>query len=123
MRAFHLPNHIKTAFPVLLEELEVPYEIQKYQRNPDLSCPEYREVYPLGVAPAIQDGDTTLGESGAIVDYILEKYDACAKFQPPQTGKLDDLYSYAKRMFERPAYKRVLEKGGEYRDVYGPPKL
>lgn len=52
----------------LQEELEVPYEIVKWQRNSDEVAPaELRAVHPLGLAPVIVDGDITLAESGAIV--------------------------------------------------------
>lgn len=54
--------------PRLQEELEVPYEIVKWQRNSDEFAPaELRAVHPLGLAPVIVDGDITLAESGAIV--------------------------------------------------------
>ena len=50
------------------EELEVPYEIKKYQRTSDMTAPpELKEVNPLGNAPVITDGSLNLAESGAIV--------------------------------------------------------
>lgn len=60
----------------LLEELGVPYEIHKYQRNPDtmLAPPELLKVHPLGKAPVITDGDRTVAESGAIIEYLVERY-------------------------------------------------
>ncbi len=54
-------------FPIK-EELEVPYDIKFYQRNPDFLAPkELLDVHPLGKAPVITDGDITLAESGAII--------------------------------------------------------
>jgi len=60
----------------LLEELGLPYEITKYQRDPAtmLAPPELQRVHPLGKSPVITDGDATVAESGAIVDYLVERY-------------------------------------------------
>lgn len=60
----------------LLEELELPYEIQSYARNAKtmLAPRSLREVHPLGKSPVITDGETTLAESGAILEYLVERY-------------------------------------------------
>jgi glutathione S-transferase len=60
----------------LLEELGAPYEIKFYQRDATtrLAPPELKAVHPLGKSPVITDGDETIAESGAIVDYILRRY-------------------------------------------------
>ncbi|MGH8124924.1 MAG: glutathione S-transferase [Rhodanobacteraceae bacterium] len=60
----------------LLEELEVPYEIRKYQRDPDtlLAPPELHQVHPLGKSPVVTDGELTVAESGAIIEYLVERY-------------------------------------------------
>lgn len=60
----------------LLEELEVPYEIRRYARDPVTSQapPALREVHPLGKSPVITDGEATVAESGAIVEYLVETY-------------------------------------------------
>jgi glutathione S-transferase len=60
----------------LLEELEAPYEIAHYQRDAEtmLAPPALRTVHPLGKSPVITDGDLTLAETGAIVEYILATY-------------------------------------------------
>src|SRR5579872_5725334 len=59
----------------LMEELGLPYQLEKYQRGPDmLAPPSLRQVSPLGKAPAIRDGDLTLIESGAIVEYIINRH-------------------------------------------------
>lgn len=53
---------------VMQEELEVPYELKKYQRTPEMVAPpELKAVNPLGTAPAITDEGLNLAESGAIV--------------------------------------------------------
>src|SRR5437588_7118327 len=60
----------------LLEELAVPYEMKRYQRNPEtrLAPPELKAVHPLGKSPVITDGDIRIAESGAIVDYVIRRY-------------------------------------------------
>src|SRR5438445_13564092 len=57
----------------LLEELGVPYEMRRYQRNPEtrLAPPELKAVHPLGKSPVITDGDIRIAESCAIVDYVI----------------------------------------------------
>ncbi|MCF8198659.1 MAG: glutathione S-transferase [Sulfuritalea sp.] len=58
----------------LLEELGLPYEIKRYQRDTAtrLAPPELRAVHPLGKSPVITDGDLTIAESGAILEYLVE---------------------------------------------------
>jgi len=59
----------------LMEELALPYKLEKFQRGPDMLAPaSLKQVSPLGKAPAIRDGDLTLIESGAIVEYIINRY-------------------------------------------------
>jgi len=72
----HLNNSRSQRILWLLEELGVPYEIKRYQRDPKtmLAPPELRAVHPLGKSPVITDGDVTLAESGAIIEYLAERY-------------------------------------------------
>ena len=60
----------------LLEELGVPYEIKFYSRDAAtrLAPPELKAIHPLGKSPVITDGDQTVIESGAIIDYIIRKH-------------------------------------------------
>ena len=59
----------------LCEELELPYELVRYQRLPSGAAPpEYKALHPFGTAPTITDGDFVLGESGAIIEYICNRY-------------------------------------------------
>ena len=60
----------------LLEELGLPYELVRYERDPKtiLAPDSLRQLHPMGLAPVITDGAVTLAESGAIVEYILAKY-------------------------------------------------
>ena len=61
----------------LLEELDVPYDVKLYDRDPvtRLAPAAYKAISPLGTAPVITDGDITMAETNAIVDYILDRYD------------------------------------------------
>jgi len=72
----HLNNSRSQRLLWLLEELGVLYDIKRYQRDPKtmLAPPELRKVHPLGKSPVITDGDVTLAESGAIMEYVLEKF-------------------------------------------------
>ena len=60
----------------LCEELGIPYELKRYERDPAtiLAPPEYKALSPMGTAPVITDGDTVLAESGAITEYIIAKH-------------------------------------------------
>lgn len=60
----------------LCEELGLDYEFKRYDRRSDnrLAPDEYKALHPMGIAPVITDGDLVLGESGAICDYICERY-------------------------------------------------
>ncbi|WP_144139494.1 glutathione S-transferase family protein [Paraburkholderia sp. BCC1884] len=72
----HLNNSRSQRVLWLLEELGVPYEIKRYERDPKtmLAPPELRAVHPLGKSPVITDDGQTIAESGAIVEYLVEKY-------------------------------------------------
>lgn len=60
----------------LLEELELPYELCLYQRDPvtQFAPPELRAIHPLAQAPVLVDGEIVMAESGAIIEYILARY-------------------------------------------------
>lgn len=58
----------------LCEELGIPYELKRYSRAPVLAPEEYRALHPIGSAPVITDGDLTLAESAAVVEYIIDTY-------------------------------------------------
>jgi len=60
----------------LLEELGLPYDIKHYQRDAltRLAPPELKAVHPLGKSPVLTDGDRTVIESGAIVDYVIRHH-------------------------------------------------
>ena len=60
----------------LCEELEIPYHLQRYERDPvtRLAPAAFKALHPLGTAPIITDGELVLPESGAIIEYIIGKY-------------------------------------------------
>lgn len=72
----HLNNSRSQRILWLLEELGVPYEIKRYQRDAKtmLAPPELRAIHPLGKSPVITDGDLTIAESGAIIEYLNDRY-------------------------------------------------
>ncbi|MEA5448804.1 glutathione S-transferase [Leptolyngbya sp. CCNP1308] len=72
----HLNNSRSQRVLWLLEELGLSYEVKRYERDPEtmLAPPELRQVHPLGKSPVLTDGDLTLAESGAIVEYLVDRY-------------------------------------------------
>jgi glutathione S-transferase len=76
----------------LLEELGLPYGIKKYQRDATtrLAPPELAKVHRLGKSPVITDGNRTIIESGAIVDYIIRRHGGGRLQPPPESPAYDD---------------------------------
>jgi glutathione S-transferase len=72
----HLNNSRSQRVLWLLEELDVEYDIVRYQRDARtlLAPPQLRAVHPLGKSPVISDGDTTVAESGAIIEYLVGRH-------------------------------------------------
>jgi glutathione S-transferase len=72
----HLNNSRSQRVLWLLEELGLPYEVKRYQRDPRtmLAPPELRAVHPLGKSPVITDGPRAIAESGAILEYLVERH-------------------------------------------------
>ena len=81
----HLENSRSQRILWMLEELGLPYEVKRYERNKAtmLAPPELRAVHPLGKSPVIEDSDTgcVVAETGAIVEYLVEKADG--RLGPP----------------------------------------
>ncbi|MBW7470839.1 glutathione S-transferase [Marinobacter sp. M216] len=72
----HLNNSRSQRVLWMLEELGVPYEIQRYERDPKtmLAPASLKKVHPLGKSPVITDGDLVVAESGAIIEYLAHTY-------------------------------------------------
>ncbi|MDQ2762355.1 MAG: glutathione S-transferase [Pseudomonadota bacterium] len=82
----HLENSRSQRILWMLEELGLPYEIKRYERNKQtmLAPPELKKVHPLGKSPMLEDtesGGRVIIETGAICDYLVEKADG--KLGPP----------------------------------------
>ena len=87
----HLNNSRSQRILWLLEELGAPYEIKFYQRDAttNLAPPELQAVHPLGKSPVISDGDRTVAESGAIIDYIVRRHAGGRLSPDPLTAEYD----------------------------------
>ncbi|MFK8257971.1 glutathione S-transferase family protein [Erwinia sp. AnSW2-5] len=73
----HLNNSRSQRVLWLLEELNVPYQIKRYQREASmLAPPALKKVHPLGKSPVITDENRVVAESGAILEYLEARYDA-----------------------------------------------
>jgi glutathione S-transferase len=88
----HLENSRSQRILWLLEELGMDYEVRRYERNRKtmLAPPELRRVHPLGKSPLIEDGGTIVAETGAIVEYLVEK--ANGRLGPPR--RREDVLRY-----------------------------
>ncbi len=74
----HLNNSRSQRVLWLLEELGVPYEVKRYERDPKtmLAPPALLAIHPLGKSPVIVDGSVTVAESGAVIEYLMDRYGA-----------------------------------------------
>ena len=90
----HLNNSRSQRILWCLEELELDYQIKRYERDPvTIRAPQsLKDVHPLGKSPVITDGDKVIAESGAIIEYLLAK-DAQQRFTPSDEQALID-YRY-----------------------------
>lgn len=88
----HLNNSRSQRILWLLEELGVPYEIKRYERDAktNLAPPELKAINPLGKSPVLEDGPHTLIESAAIIDYLIRRHGE-GRLQPdPATATFDE---------------------------------
>jgi glutathione S-transferase len=76
IRVHHLNNSRSQRVLWLLEELQVPYEVVRYERSSRtlLAPAALKEVYPLGKSPVIEDAGRKFAETGLIVDYLVDRY-------------------------------------------------
>jgi glutathione S-transferase len=97
LKVHHLNNSRSQRILWLLEELGTPYEIVHYKRGTPvpLAPPELKAVHPLGKSPVITDGNKTIAESGAIVEYLIDTYGK-GKLKP-KAGS-DDYWKYVEWM-------------------------
>jgi glutathione S-transferase len=82
MKLYFAPNSRAVRIAWLLEELGLEYEVEKYSvGDRALRTPEYYKIHPMGRIPVLEDGETRIYESGAIVQYILARH-GNGKFAP-----------------------------------------
>jgi len=95
----------------LLEELEVPYEVKRYERDAQtmLAPASLRAVHPLGKSPVITDGDQTIAESGAIIEYLAGRYGG-GRLVPPAGTPEHQRYVYWMHYAEGSAMPQLLLK-------------
>lgn len=107
----HLNNSRSQRVLWLLEELGAPYEVRRYQRDAKtmLAPPELRAVHPLGKSPVIEDGGQVLAESGAIIEYLAERYGE-GRFVPPAGTPERTRYRYWMHFAEGTAQPPLLLK-------------
>jgi glutathione S-transferase len=91
IRLYHSPGTRSIRVYWLLEELSLPYELVEVPFVPP-STP-FSQATPLGKVPVIEDGDLTLGESGAILEYVLERYGG-GRLAPPPGSPLRGPFFY-----------------------------
>ena len=84
----------------LCEELAIPYQLRRYDRDPTthLAPADYKALHPMGIAPVITDGALVLAESGAILEYVIAKYG---------NGRLDERETERVRVFRAPVTGRT----------------
>lgn len=92
MKLYHCPGSRSVRIVWLLEELGLPYDLESMPLgDPKMRTPEYLSVHPAGRVPALVDGDVTLFESGAIVEYLLARY-GNGRMVPPVASDAFPLY-------------------------------
>ena len=108
----HLNNSRSQRVIWLLEELGVDYEIKRYERDPKtmLAPKSLLKVHPLGKSPVITDGDTVVAESGAIIEYLIDRYDVESKLAPALGTPARLRYTYWLHFAEGSAMPPLLMK-------------
>ena len=91
IKLHHLENSRSHRVLWLLEELGLQYQVVRYRRDPEtlLAPPELRQVHPLGKSPVLEEDGLVLAESGAIIEYLVQKHDQAHRLSPPP-GPADD---------------------------------
>ena len=107
----HLNNSRSQRVLWLLEELGVPYEVKRYERDTKtmLAPPALLQVHPLGKSPVIVDGTVTVAESGAIIEYLVDKYSG-GRLIPPVGSAQRLRYTYWLHYAEGSAMPPLLMK-------------
>ena len=107
----HLENSRSQRVLWLLEELSLPYEVRRYERDKKtlLAPPELLQVHPLGKSPVISDGKITVAETGAIVEYLVDGPGG-GRLKPEQGTPAQRRYTYWLHFAEGSAMPPLLMK-------------
>jgi len=113
MKIHHAPNTRSVRAIWLMEELGLPYDVEKYKLgDPAMRSPDYLKVHPMGRVPALEDNDVTIFESGAIVEYVLSRHGG-GRMRPSTDSADFPLYlqwlHYAEGMIMPPVNTIVVE--------------
>jgi len=110
IRVHHLNNSRSQRVLWLLEELAVPYEVVRYERDPKtlLAPPELRRIHRLGKSPILEDDGKLYAETGLIVEYLVERYNPA--LAPPRGSALYWRYRYWLHYAEGSAMSPLLLK-------------
>lgn len=113
MKIYYAPNTRAVRIVWLCNELSLPYELESFTLgDPAMRTPQYRTVHPMGRVPALIDGDVSIYESGAIVEYILARH-ANGLMRPSEGHKNFPTYlqwlHYAEGMIMPPVNTLVVE--------------
>jgi len=113
VKIYYAPNTRAVRIVWLFEELGLPYELKRFKLgDPGMRAPEYLKVNPMGRVPTLEDGDLTMSESGAIVQYVLARY-GNGRLVPAQTSQDFGPYlqwlHYAEGMLMPPVNTIVVE--------------
>ena len=107
----HLNNSRSQRILWLLEELGLPYEVKRYERDAQtmLAPPALRQVHPLGKSPVLTDGANTVAESGAIIEYLLSRHGG-GRLRPPEDSNERLRFTYWLHFAEGSAMPPLLLK-------------
>ena len=113
MKIYYAPNTRAVRIVWLFEELGLPYELQTFKLgDPEMRAPDYLKVHPMGRVPALEDGEVTIFESGAIVQYVLAKHGGgrlVPEVQSPDFPAYLQWLHYAEGMIMPPVNTIVVE--------------
>ncbi|MBL8376510.1 MAG: glutathione S-transferase family protein [Burkholderiales bacterium] len=113
MKIYYAPNTRAVRIVWLFEELGLPYELERFKLgDASMRDPAYLKVNPMGRVPTLKDGDVTISESGAIVQYVLARH-APGRLVPPVESPQFPVYlqwlHYAEGMIMPPVNTVVVE--------------
>lgn len=108
----HLADSRSQRILWLLEELELDYEVKRYERDPKtyLAPAELKKLHPLGKAPILEDNGVVMAETGAIIEYLLDTYDSEHRLHPERGTAYGRQFSYWMHYAEGSAMPPLLLK-------------